>query len=164
MAYVLKTSREDFLAKQRCVRCGSLVVATNALLVRLGSSSSTAFDQRRELEADIARYAAEIREYDETIRKATAARTTVQAQLDARRADLEALKQRGRASASSTTRSASIANGSTRIDYMKDFEWTAAMKANMKKYFGIQDFRLCQAGLAVHILSFMLFSLMSYFI
>ncbi len=34
----------------------------------------------------------------------------------------------------------------TRVDYNGDFDWTLALRTNLKKIFNIEDFRLCQKG------------------
>lgn len=145
-------SREDYLRQQKRVAPSSARRTSSSAAgpARAGarSLSVTTYDRMQELEMDIACYEAEMKELDDTIRKATEARKAVQQSLEERIHERHALNHMAREGSTLTTTSRRDASRSTHnhIDYTKDFEWTAPMKARMKKVFGIDEFRLCQAG------------------
>ena len=153
MHEVLKLSREGRLSQAKRVsspsgRGTALSTAGPSTPPEPKSSSTTLFEHIQELEKEVACCEEEIKDLDATIRKATEARQAAQRSLDERKNELDALKLAARqGSTSITSRSASaLPQNAWRTDYSKDFEWTVVMKAKMKKVFGIDEFRLCQAG------------------
>lgn len=112
------------------------------------SSSATSYDRLQELEAQITSCELDITDLTETIRKATETRDRAEHDMDCLIRERDALRQTSRMASDNAGDSI---GGPNLVDYAKDFEWAAAMKAKMKSVFGISNFRLCQAGYVVAI-------------
>lgn len=151
MEEVLKRSLESYsMRRERSTissrRTSSAVGSSTS---RTTASNATSYNKIRDLEEQNTRDLAEIRELNDTIRKAELARKSLQDAMRERERELDALRQhaRGGAVAVAKPRQGTSAPRGTSIDYSSpDFEWGAQMKAQMKKVFGINAFRLCQEG------------------
>lgn len=94
----------------------------------------------------------EIHSIDESIADLQRVRSHLISQREQAQYELEALSNSSRnllppTSITSTDKGKQkMAGGGGTIDYTQEFDWSEALKANMKAIFKINSFRLCQEG------------------